>query len=147
MTAAEDNELRRPLALNLLTGLYFFFCLLSISTYGSPFPFMGNIYQDAAARILVFFDSLVCIYLFIGICKRQTLTWFFLLGYNCFEIINTIVNLTFIKPKDIERLVGTTIEPDALLVNNIAAALAILLLSQIIYRQRKYFINPDKFLF
>lgn len=147
MTAAEDNELRRLLALNLLTGLYLFFCLLSISTYGSPFPFMGSIYQDTAAKILVFFDSLICIYLFIGICKRQTLTWYLLLGYNFFEIINTIVNLTYIKPKDIEKLIGTTIERDALIVNNIAAALAILLLTQFIYRSRKYFNNPDKFLF
>jgi len=147
MTAAEDNELRRPFALNLLTGLYLFFCLLSISTYGSPFPFMGSIFQDTGAKILVFFDSLICIYLFIGICRRQTLTWYLLLGYNFLEIINTIVNLTYIKPEDIEKLVGTTVERNSLIVNNIAAALAILLLSQFIYRNRRYFNNPDKFLF
>jgi len=147
MTDAEDSEARRPFGLTFLTGLYLFFCLLSISTYGSPFPFMGNIYQDTAAKVLVFFDSLVCVYLFLGICKRQALTWYLLLGYNLLEIINTIVNLTFIKPRDIEKLIGTTVEQNALIVNNIAAALAILLLSQFIYRNRKYFNNPDKFLF
>lgn len=147
MTDAEDNEIKRPFALNLLTGLYLFFCLLSISTYGTPFPFMGSIYQDATAKLIVFFDSLICIYLFLGICKRQTLTWYFLLAYNLLEIINTVVNLTFIKPEDIEKIIGTNIERNALIINNIAVALAILLLSQLIYRSRKYFNNPDNFLF
>ncbi len=147
MIAAEDNEVRRPLPLNFLTGLYLFFCLLSVSTYGSPFPFMGSIYLGSTAKILVFFDSLICIYLFIGILKRQTLTWYLLLGYNLLEIINTLVNLLFIKPKELEKLIGAAVEHDALIINNIVVALAILLLSQFIYRNRKYFDNSDKFLF
>jgi len=144
---AEDSESRRPFGLTLLTGLYLFFFLLSISTYGNPFPFMGKIYQGTPAKVLVFFDSLFCIYLFIGICKRQTLTWYLLLCYNLFEIINTIVNLTFITPQEITKLVGASVDQNALIVNNIAAALAILLLSQFIYRNKRYFNNPDKFLF
>jgi hypothetical protein len=144
---AEDNESRRPFGLTLLTGLYLFFFLLSISTYGNPFPFMGTIYHNAPAKGLVFFDSLICIYLFIGICKRQTLTWYLLLGYNCFEIINTIVNLSFIAPQEIAKLVNASVDQNALTVNNIASALAILLLSQFIYRNKRYFNNPDKFLF
>ena len=87
MIDAEDNESKRPFGLTLLTGLYLFFFLLSMSTYGNPFPFMGTIYQNTPAKVLVFLDSLVCVYLFIGICKRQTLTWYLLLGYNLFEII------------------------------------------------------------
>ena len=39
------------------------------------------------------------------------------------------------------------VDQNALIVNNIAAALAILLLSQFIYRNKRYFNNPDKFLF
>ncbi len=147
MIEAEDNETRRPFGLTLLTGLYLFFFLLSLSTYGNPFPFMGRIYQNTPAKVLVFFDSLICIYLFIGICKRQTLTWYLLLAYNLFEIINTIVNLTFIPAEEIAKLVGSNIDRNALVVNNIAAALAILLLSQFIYRNKGYFNNQDKFLF
>lgn len=147
MIDAEDNETRRPFGLTLLTGLYLFFLLLSITTYGNPFPFMGSIYQNTSAKVLVFFDSLICIYLFLGICKRQALTWYLLLGYNLLEIINTVVNLTCITPQEIERLIGTSVEPSALVVNNLAAALAILLLSQFIYRNKRYFNNPDKFLF
>jgi hypothetical protein len=97
--------------------------------------------------MLVFIDSMICIYLFVGICKRQLLTWYFLLAYNLFEIINTIVNLTFISPQEIAKLVGSRVDPNSLVVNNIAAALAILLLSQFIYRNKGYFNNRDKFLF
>jgi len=147
MTDAEDHEVRRPFGLTLLAGLYLFFFLLSVSTYGNPFPFMGSIYQGAAAKTLVFFDSLICIYLLIGISKRQALTWYLLLAYNLFEIANTVVNLTFIKPKEVEKLIGSAVDQNALIANNIAAALAILLLSQFIYRSKKYFNNPDKFLF
>jgi len=147
MTDAEDHEVRRPFGLNLLAGLYLFFFLLSVSTYGNPFPFMGSIYQGSAAKTLVFFDSLICIYLLIGISKRQALTWYLLLAYNLFEIANTVVNLTFIKPKEVEKLIGSAVDQNALIANNIAAALAILLLSQFIYRSKKYFNNPDKFLF
>jgi len=147
MTDAEDHEVRRPFGLTLLAGLYLFFFLLSVSTYGNPFPFMGSIYQGSAAKTLVFFDSLICIYLLIGISKRQALTWYLLLAYNLFEIANTVVNLTFIKPKEVEKLIGSAVDQNALIANNIAAALAILLLSQFIYRSKKYFNNPDKFLF
>lgn len=147
MIDAEDNESRRPFGLTLLTGLYLFFFVLSISTYGNPFPFMGSIYQNTPAKVLVFFDSLICIYLFIGICKRQTLTWYLLLGYNLFEIINTVVNLTFIAPQEVTKIIGVTVDPSALVVNNIAAALAILLLSQFIYRNKGYFNNQSRFLF
>ena len=147
MIDVDDHEVRRPFGLTLLAGLYLFFFLLSISTYGNPFPFMGRIYQGTSAQVLVFFDSLICIYLLIGISKRQALTWYLLLAYNLAEIVNTIVNLTFIKPKDVEKLIGSAVDQNGLIVNNIAAALAILLLTQFIYRSKKYFNNTDIFLF
>jgi hypothetical protein len=147
MIDVEENEAKRPFGLTLLTGLYLFFFILSLSTYGNPFPFMGRIYQDLPAKVLVFFDSLVCIYLFIGISKRQLLTWYLLLFYNLFEIINTIVNLFLITPKDIEKIIGHQVDQEGLVINNIAAALAILLLTQFIYRNRRYFSNRSKFLF
>ncbi len=147
MIDVEENEVKRPFGLTLLTGLYLFFFLLSLSTYGNPFPFMGKIYQDSPAKILVFFDSLFCVYLFIGICKRQLLTWYLLLFYNLFEIINTIINLFLITPQDIEKIIGHQVDNQGLIINNIAASLAILLLTQFIYRNRRYFSNRSLFLF
>ena len=147
MIEVEENEEKRPFGLSLLTGLYLFFLILSLSTYGNPFPFMGKIYLDLPAKILVFFDSLLCIYLFIGIVKRQLLTWYLLLCYNILEIINTIVNLYLMKPEDIEKYIGHKVDQEGLIINNIAAALAILLLTQFIYKNRRYFNNRNKFLF
>ena len=147
MIEVEENEDKRPFGLTLLTGLYLFFLILSLSTYGNPFPFLGKIYMDLPAKILVFFDSLLCIYLFIGIVKRQLLTWYLLLSYNLFEVVNTIVNLFIITPEDIEKYIGHKVDQEGLVINNIAAALAILLLTQFIYRSRRYFNNRNKFLF
>lgn len=147
MTDTENDEIHRPLGLNLLAGLYLFFFLLSASTFGNPFPFLGKIHVGVPAKLLVFVDSMVCLYLFLGIMKRQALTWHLLLGYNMFEILNIIINLNFITGEELEKVLGLRVHPDAVLTNNIAAALGILLLSQFIYRHRHYFSNRQKYLF
>ncbi len=146
MIDADENELRRPLGLNLLAGLYLFFFLVSASTFGNPFPFLGHIYEGAPAKALVLVDSLLCLYLFLGIMKRQLLTWYLLLGYNLFEILNTIVNLSFISRTELERVLGARIAQESLLIKNIAVDLAILLLSQFIYRHKHYFTNREIYL-
>jgi len=147
MIHVDDSETPRPLGLNLLTGLYLFFFLVSATTFGNPFPFLGKIYVGAPAKALVFIDSMFCLYLFLGIMKRQAITWFLLLGYNLFQILNTIINLNFISREELEKVIGASVHHDSLLVNNVAAALAILLLSQFIYRHKYYFTNKGKYLF
>lgn len=143
----DSEDVRRPLGLTLLTGLYFFFFLVSVSTFGNPYPFLGTIYTETWAKALVFVDSLMCLYLFLGAMKRQLLTWYLLIAYNLFQVANTIVNLTFIKPQEVESLLGSRIQPETMWVNNIAASLAILLLTQFIYRHKSYFTNNRKYLF
>jgi hypothetical protein len=143
----ESDEARRPLGLTLLTGLYFFFFLVSVSTFGNPYPFLGGIYTDTSAKVLVFIDSLLCLYLFMGIMKRQLLTWYLLILYNLFQVANTIVNLTVISSQDIEKLTGSRVQAESLWTNNIAASLAILLLTQFIYRHKHFFTNRHHYLF
>ena len=147
MTDSDENDVCRPLGLNLLAGLYLFFFLLSASTYGNPFPFIGTIYQGVPAKALVFIDSLVCLYLFLGIMKRQAITWHLLLAYNLFEILNTIINLNVISQEELQRIIGPRVQQESLASANIAASLAILLLSQFIYRHKHYFTNKRKYLF
>jgi hypothetical protein len=143
----EHDETQRPLALNLMAGLYLFFFLISASTFGNPFPFFGQILEGNSAKIVVFADSIICLYLFLGIMKRQILAWYSLLGYNLIEIINTVANLKFIPLKELEKYLGSHVQQETLLTNNIAAALAILLLSQFIYRHKHYFTSRDKYIF
>lgn len=144
---SDERDVRRPFGLTLLTGLYAFFFLLTFSTIGQPFPFMGSIYTGTQAQVLVFMDSLICLYLLIGLIRKQYLTWFLLIGYNLFEVVNTVVNLTFITPRDLERIAGESVSQDAVMVNNLIVALTILLLTQFIYRHKKYFTNRQLLLF
>lgn len=145
--AGRNADEQRPLGLTLLTGLYLFFFLLSVSTYGNAFPFAGRIYTGTPAKALVVADSLVCLYLFLGIMKKQLLTWYLLLVYNVFEIANTIVNVRFITVAELENHLGIQVSGDGVWVNNIAASLAILLLTQYIYRNKNFFTNKRIYLF
>jgi len=143
----QDNDSRRPLGLVLLGGLYLFFFLLTMSTFGHPFPFMGTILLGKPAEALVFVDSMICLYLFLGLMKRQRLTWYLLIAYNCFEIANTLINLRFITAADVEKIAGKPVDQQALLVNNTSVVVAIILLTIFIYRHREFFNNRSNYLF
>ena len=145
-TEADDDQ-RRPTGLILLGGLYLFFFMLTMSTFGHPFPFMGTILLGRSAETIVFVDSMICLYLFLGVMKRQRLTWYLLIAYNCFEIINTLINLKFISAAEVEKIAGQPVDPQGLVVNNISVVIAIILLTIFIYRQRAYFSNRSNYLF
>ena len=143
----DEQELRRPLAIILLGGLYLFFFLLTVSTYGHPAPFFGTIYQGTTAAVIVFFDSLICLYLFLGLMKRQSMTWYLLLGYNVFEVVNTLANMFLITPAELEKVVGEKVDTAGLFTSNMSVIVAIILLSGFIFRQRNFFTNRSKYLF
>ena len=143
----DEQELRRPLGITLLGGLYLFFFMLTVSSYGQPVPLFGNIYYGTTAGALVFFDSLVCLYLFLGVMKRQNLTWYLLLGYNSFELVNTLTNMLLITSAELEKVVAEKVDSSGLLASNISVMMAILLLSGFIFYHRNYFINRSKYLF
>jgi hypothetical protein len=142
-----ENDQRRPLGMVLLGGLYLFFFMLTMSTFGHPFPFLGTIHQGRAAEALVFVDSMICLYLFLGLMKRQRLTWYLLIGYNTFEVVNSLVNLRYITDSDLEKVTGQPVDSQAMAVNNISVIVAIILLTAFIYRHREYFTNRSKYLF
>ena len=143
----DEQEERRPFGLNLLTGIYFFWLLLNFSTVGNPFPFMGKVYVGNSANVIIFVDTLICLYLVIGIYKRQYLTWYLLLCYNLYLLVDTFVNLKFITPEQIEKIIGKPVDVNGLVNNNIILALGVLLLSQFIYRHKGYFTNRRLLLF
>jgi len=142
-----DDDQRRPLGLILLGGLYLFFFMLTVSTFGHPFPFMGRIFLGRAAETLVFIDSMACLYLFLGVMKRQNLAWYLLITYNSLETINTLINLRFISAAEVEKIAGQPVDPQGLAVNNLSVVAAIILLTIFIYRHRAYFSNRSNYLF
>ena len=121
--------------------------MLTVSSYGRPIPFLGSIYHGQTAGALVFIDSLICLYLFLGIMKRQGLTWYFILGYNAFELVNTLTNLLVISSAELERVVGKKVDSAGLIASNISVIVAILLLSGLVFRHRDYFTNRSRYLF
>jgi hypothetical protein len=142
-----DQEQQRPLGMTLLAGLYLFFFLLTVSSFGQPYPLLGDLYQGRSAESLVFVDSLLCLYLFLGVVKRQRLTWYLLLGYNFFELVNTALNLVYITSTELGAAVGESVDPQEILTGNLTVIVFILLLSAVIIRHRSAFNNRSRYLF
>lgn len=78
----------RPLGLSVLAGAYFCCCFLSAVSYRDPYPFLGRFYPGGTGLGLVFLDSIISLYLCIGILKRQRLTVWLIIGYNLLDLGN-----------------------------------------------------------
>ena len=144
---SDEEQEPRSRVLVMLTGLYFFLLLLNFGSYGHPIALFGNIVDGTSAKIFTGINTIVCLYLFMGLWQRQHLTWYLLLGYNLFEIMNTIVSLFMISRTELEKVQGTPIDPVWLVVNNLATVGAILWVSSVIYRNRIQFTNRSLYLF
>lgn len=142
-----EDEQARPQALILLTGLYLFLLLVSIGSYGQPIALFGLMLEDAAARAFIAVNSLFCLYLFLGLWQRQRLTWYLLLGYNLFEIANTLVTLVWLPRHELERVQGMPVDTVSLVITNLATVAAIAWVSWLIYRRRDLFSNRSPYLF
>jgi hypothetical protein len=137
----------RPFALFPLAAAYLFFLLLAVSGYGYPFPFLGSFYQGRAGELLVFADSMVSLYLLIGILKRQRFTVWMLIAYNLFDIGNACINLALIPAGEYSKMAGAPIPESELLFNTIAASLILLLLNLYVFGNRRHFNNSSPYLF
>lgn len=145
--AMPQNDEGRSFGLTALAAAYLFFLLLTVSSYGYPFPLMGTFYDGRVAQSLVLADSMISLYLFIGIVKRQRLTLWLLIGYNLLDIVNACVNLALIPPAAYARLAGAPVPEDDLRINTLAAALLLLWISLYAYRKRRHFTNLSPYLF
>lgn len=137
----------RPLAMFPLVAIALLSLLLSVSSYGNPFPFMGTMYQGAAAERFVFADALLSLYLLIGILKRQRLTLWLLIGYNLVDIVNAWVNLSLIPIEEYARLAPVPVSAEDLSFNTLFATLVLLLLNLYLFRIRHQFSNRSPYLF
>ncbi|SJZ67216.1 hypothetical protein SAMN02745119_01329 [Trichlorobacter thiogenes] len=131
----------------MLTGLYLFLLLMTLMSYGQPVPLFGILLEGTSARIFIMVDSLVCLHLFLGLLKRQRLTWYLLLIYNGYEVLNTLLNLWLVPHKELERLLERPIDPTGMLFSNLVTVGIILWISWVIQRQREQFTNHSPYLF
>jgi len=144
-----DMEEVRPRSqtLVMLTGLYLFLLLMTLMSYGQPVPFFGRILEGTAGQIFIVLDSLVCLHLFLGLWKRQRLTWRLLLLYNGYEVLNTLANLWLLPHKDLERILERTVDPNGLLFSNLVTVMIVFWISLVIWKQREQFYNRSPYLF
>ena len=144
-----DTEEYRPRsqAMVMLTGLYLFLLLMTVMSYGQPVPLFGVLLEGQAARIFIVVDSLVCLHLFLGLLKRQVLTWCLLLLYNAYEVLNTLVNLWLVPHKELERILERTIDPNGMVFSNLVTVAIILFVTRVVWKQRDQFTNRSPYLF
>jgi len=138
---------RRPFAIFPLVLVSLLSMLLAFSHYGNPFPFMGRFYLGDAAQRFAFADSLISLYLLIGILKRQQLTVWLLIAYNLLDICNAWVNLALIPAADYARLAAIPIPEGDLRFNTLFASLVLMLLNLYLYLNRRQFDNRSPYLF
>lgn len=144
----EAEEYRpRSQAMVLLTGLYLFLLLMTVMSYGQPVPLFGVLLEGTAARIFIVIDSLVCLHLFLGLWKRQLLTWRLLLAYNGYEVLNTLLNLWLLPHTELERVLERQIDSTGMLLSNLVTVGIVLWVSRVIWKQRDQFHNRSPYLF
>jgi hypothetical protein len=137
----------RSQAMVMLTGLYLFLLLMTLMSYGQPVPFFGRILENSASQIFIILDSLICLHLFLGLWQRQRLTWYLLLIYNGYEVLNTLVNLWLVPRKELERILERPVDPQGMLASNLVTVGIVLWVSLVIWRQREQFHNRSPYLF
>lgn len=142
-----DESAPRPLALHIIAAVYLCSLLLALSSYGLPFPFMGRFYSGGAGEWLVFADSMVCLYIFLGVLKRQRLTLWLIMGYNLFDILNACLNLALIPAGAYAEVAGAPVPESDLRVSTIAAALFLLFINVYVWANRRHFHNRSPYLF
>jgi hypothetical protein len=142
-----EQTASRPFALVLIAAIYLFSLLLAASNYGSPFPFLGRLYLGGAGEWLVLADSIICLYLVLGIWKRQSFTLWLLIGYNLLDICNACINLALLPVAPYAQLAGKTIPEADLRLNVVAASVLLMLLNGYLFSNRRHFNNKSPYLF
>ena len=137
----------RSQAMVMLAGLYLFLLLMTLMSYGQPVPFFGQILEGRFGQIFIILDSLLCLHLFLGLWQRQRLTWYLLLIYNGYEVLNTLVNLWLVPRNELERILERPVDPQGMLASNLVTVGIVLWISLVIWKQREQFHNRSPYLF
>lgn len=147
-TELEDSGLQRghrPMV--LITGLYLFLFLMTATSYGQPVPLFGKLLKGDAAAVFIAIDSLICLYIFIGLWKRQLLTWYLLISYNLFEILNTLATLWLLPHSELELVIGRPVQPTGLIITNLVTVALVAWVTSRVFSLKALFINRSPYLF
>ena len=140
-----SDEKVRHFVLAPLVGVYLLSMLITLSHLGEAFPFMGKLYSGDTSESLIFADSVISLYLIVGILKRQRLTLWLLITYNFVISFNGIANLFLLPVQQIATASGTS--PDYhYRLNAFLVFVLFLLLNLFLYLNRRHFDNKSIYL-
>ncbi|HEY5512014.1 MAG TPA: hypothetical protein VIK40_00080 [Geomonas sp.] len=140
------SDERRHFVLAPLIGVYLLCMLITLSQLGEPFPFMGKLYSGDASESLIFADSVISLYLIVGILKRQQLTLWLLIAYNLVVSFNGIANLFLLPVQQITTVSGTIVPDYHYRLNAFWVFVMFLLLNLFLYLNRRHFDNKSIYL-
>jgi hypothetical protein len=143
---ASPDERKRDYILVPLIGVYLLSMLITLSHLGQPYPFMGKIYTGEASESLIFVDSVVKLYLIVGILKRQRLTLWLLIAYNFLESASGISNLLLLPVQQIVTASGALAPDYHYRINAFSVFVLFLLLNVFLYFNRDRFDNKSIYL-
>jgi hypothetical protein len=141
-----SDERWRHFVLVPLVGVYLFSMLITLSHLGEPFLFMGELYSEETSESLIFADSVISLYLIVGILKRQRLTLWLLIVYNFVVSFNGIANLLLLPVQQIVTVSGTIVPDYHYRLNAFGVFVLFLLLNVFLYFNRRHFDNKSIYL-
>ena len=141
-----SDERWRHFVLVPLVGVYLFSMLITLSHLGEPFLFMGKLYSEETSESLIFVDSVISLYLIVGILKRQRLTLWLLIVYNFVVSFNGIANLLLLPIQQIVTVSGTIVPDYHYRLNAFGVFVLFLLLNVFLYLNRRHFDNKSIYL-
>ncbi|MDD2542528.1 MAG: hypothetical protein PHH28_16025 [Desulfuromonadaceae bacterium] len=143
---AVSDERWRNFVLVPLVGVYLFSMLITLSHLGEPFSFMGELFSAETSEALIFTDSVVSLYLIVGILKRQRLTLWLLIVYNFVVSFNGIANLFLLPVQQIVTASGAIVPDHHYRLNAFCVFVLFLLLNVFLYLNRRHFDNKSIYL-
>ena len=129
-----------------LIGVYLLSMLITLSQLGEPFPFMGKLYTGDNSESLIFADSVISLYLIVGILKRQRLTLWLLIAYNFIKSFNGITNLLLLPVQQMTTASGAIVPDYHYRLNAFWVLVLFLLLNVFLYVNRRHFDNKSIYL-
>jgi hypothetical protein len=133
--------------LYLLAGVYLFSLLFALVSYGSPYALLGRFYPGLAGNCLLFVDSMISLYLLLGMLKRQRLALYLAIAYNLFDLINAWLNLVMIPAGQYAQIAGSTVSPAELRSDTLSASLFVVTVTLCLIANRRNFTNSSPYLF
>lgn len=140
------DEKKPNFVLAPLVGVYLLFMIINLSQLGESFPFMGKEYPGESGESLIFANSVVSLYLIIGILKRQRLTFWLLMAYNFIHSFNGIANLLLLPVQRITTVTGEVVPDYHYRLTAFGVFVLFLLLNVFLYFNRHRFDNKSIYL-